>query len=160
MSVILAFDPGTTGAYALLHADGDLIVRDLPVLKVKRGKTVRSEIDLYELANQLRKIAAENTITMAVVERVGSMPGQGLSSTFGFGRTYGVIQGVIAALQMPMHLVTPVTWKRALRVPSEKDGARLRASEIFPQYSHHWSRVMDHNRAEAALLAHWFQRLP
>lgn len=72
---------------------------------------------------------------------------------FAFGKAYGTLRGVVAALGIPMTVVSPVTWKRALGVPAAKDGARARASQLLPDAAAHWQRVKDHGRAEAALIA-------
>ena len=158
MACILGIDPGTSGAYAVLDLDGELFVDDLPIFKVKRGKTERTELDLYGFADRIRILKSENVIQKACIEWVSAMPGQGVSSMFGFGRTFGALQGIVAALQIPIELVTPVSWKKALNVPKEKDGARKRASEVFPAFSHRWMRVKDDGRAEAALIAYYGTR--
>jgi hypothetical protein len=74
---------------------------------------------------------------------------------FAFGRGFGSILGVLAALRVPVELVTPATWKRTLSVPAGKDGARLRASQLLPAHGGHWRRAKDDGRAEASMLA-WY----
>jgi crossover junction endodeoxyribonuclease RuvC len=80
------------------------------------------------------------------------MPGQGVASMFAFGKAFGITIGVVSTLGIPSTLVSPVTWKKAMKVPG-KDAARARASQIMPAAAHHWPRVKDDGRAEAALLA-------
>ena len=91
----------------------------------------------------------------AYLELVGAMPGQGVSSMFNFGVTYGAIRGVLAALQIPMSVVTPVKWQRDLSVAKGKEGNRARAAELFPEFAYLFARVKDDGRADAALLAYW-----
>lgn len=139
---ILAVDPGLTGALALyVPAEPRRIaVHDMPVA----GK----DVDPAALARLVRELAP----TVAVVERVGAMPGQGVSSTFRFGVGYGMVQGVLGALEIPIHLVTPADWKRTYRLPADKEAARARAIQIWPSCPD-FARKKDAGRAEAALIA-------
>lgn len=142
MSGLLAVDPGLTGALALY--DGDLLaVHDMPV--VKGGVDAAS---LAALIGDLRP-------TAAIVELVGAMPKQGVASTFKFGHGVGIVHGVIAALGLPMHLVTPAKWKRFLSLDADKEKARALALRMWPGKSDLFRRVKDHGRAEAALLARY-----
>jgi crossover junction endodeoxyribonuclease RuvC len=155
---VLAVDPGLHGAIALY--DGDrLILRDMPIHALTRGGKAKHEIDLTELA---RLIDAANPdhdpIVHAFVEQIGPMPGQGVASMFAFGKGYGAILGILAAYFIPITLVTPLRWKKALQVPAAKDGARARASQLLPRHAGEWVRVKDDGRAEAALLGLYGQR--
>ena len=143
--MICAVDPGLSGAIAWLDYGGHLIeVRDLPVAKAN-GK---SELMPAALADMLR----ERPATHAFVERVAARPGAGVSGMFNFGRGYGQIEGVLAALGVPVTLVTPSKWKAALRLPADKSAARLRAAQLWPGLAGTFSRVKDDGRAESALL--------
>jgi crossover junction endodeoxyribonuclease RuvC len=143
--MMIGCDPGIHGAIAWLSDDGHLIeVRDLPVAKAN-GK---SELMPAALADMLR----ERPATHAFVERVASRPGAGVASSFNFGRGYGQIEGVLAALGVPVTLVTPAKWKAALRLPADKSAARLRAAQLWPGLAGTFARVKDDGRAEAALL--------
>lgn len=86
------------------------------------------------------------------MERVGAMPGNGVSSMFAFGMAAGIVQGVLGALMIPMTLITPAQWKVALRVPADKGGARARASQLIPKGAHRWPLAKHDGRAEAALI--------
>ncbi len=145
--MLIGIDPGISGAIAFLNGDA-LEIIDTPVLKTN-GK---SSVDSYQLA---RLIDAAGTIDHAFIEQVGARPGQGVTSMFSFGKTYGTIIGILAANFIPMTFVTPGSWKKTLRVPSDKDAARSRASELMPQHSHLWPLKKHDGRAEAALLAYW-----
>jgi crossover junction endodeoxyribonuclease RuvC len=143
--MIIGCDPGIHGAIAWLSDDGHLIeARDLPVAKAN-GK---SELMPAALADMLR----ERPVTHAFVERVASRPGAGVASSFNFGRGFGQIEGVLAALGVPVTLVTPAKWKAALRLPADKSAARLRAAQLWPGLAGTFARVKDDGRAEAALL--------
>lgn len=144
---VIGIDPGSvSGAGALLDTnDPQLIcVFDLPV--------VADGLDPAQLTRVFRNFDAH----MAVVERVSAMPGQGVSSMFKFGRAYGTILGVLAALEVPTHLVTPVVWKKHFGLPGkDKERAREFAIRMFPQVSG-LSRKKDAGRAEALLISKWF----
>ena len=150
-TVILGIDPGLSGAVALYVADtGALVVHDMPTLDLARGGKAKRELDAVELA---RLIDAAGPIAHAYIEQVGAMPGQGVSSVFSFGKSYGLALGVLAANFIPHTLVPPQRWKRALGVPAAKDGARARASQLLPAHAALWTRVKDDGRAEAAMIA-------
>lgn len=142
MSAILGIDPGLSGAWALLFPDNSVTAGDLP--------TVAGEIDVPTLAKLLR--AAD--IAFAVVEDVHAMPGQGVSSTFKFGRAHGAVLGCLLTLEIPVHPVPPTRWKKHLRLSADKEASRALALRTWPA-SDCFGRKKDHGRAEAALLALW-----
>jgi crossover junction endodeoxyribonuclease RuvC len=123
----------------------------MPTLTVERNGKTKRDMDLAALVELIER----HRPAFAVVERVGAMPGQGVSSMFAFGRGFGSILGTLAALRVPVELVTPATWKRTLSVPAGKDGARLRASQLLPAHGGYWRRAKDDGRAEASMLA-WY----
>jgi crossover junction endodeoxyribonuclease RuvC len=143
--MILGVDVGASGAVAWLTDAGYLIeVRDLPhVPKVGLVPAI--------LADWLR--ADDRRPTHAFVERVASRPGAGVAGMFNFGRGYGQIEGLLAALEIPVTLVTPQVWKRSLSVPADKSAARARAAQLWPGLAGTFARVKDDGRAEAALIA-------
>lgn len=143
-NVVVGIDPGLTGAIALLGAvPGRPIVTDMPV--------VDGQVNGAELACILRVMAAPRV----VVEEQQAMPKQGVASTFKTGRNYGLILGVLAALEMPVTLVRATEWTRALKVGSDKERHRARAIDWYPTAAPLLARVKDHGRADALLLAHW-----
>jgi crossover junction endodeoxyribonuclease RuvC len=150
--MILGIDPGITGATAL-YDEGLLIIADIPTLTIKKGIKSNTSIDAYSLARMID--SHSRAITHCFIESVHAMPGQGVSSCFNFGKSLGIIIGVIAANFIPMTLVSPGTWKKALGVPADKDGARARASELLPFASSNWPLKKHDGRAEAALIALW-----
>lgn len=156
MTRVLGIDPGLTGALAVYCPEtGDLKVTDVPVYRLPKGKTTKAYVDLMSLGRIVDDGIAGEPPPVVWIERVGSMPGQGIASSFDFGRTTGILLGVCAAHFLRIEQVTPQVWKKALRVPASKDGARARASQIFPRYAHEWARAKDDGRAEAALIAYY-----
>lgn len=153
--IIIGIDPGLKGALAALTTLGDLTVHDMPVLTIERGGKSKSEVDTASLVLTLGRWRNQCADLHAVIEKVGAMPGQGVTSMFSFGRSVGQIEGVLAGLQIPVTYVTPQAWQKALSVPKGKDGSRLRASQIMPAYAGEWRRAKDDGRAEAALIAMW-----
>ena len=149
--VVAGVDPGLSGAIALITSERRLRVWDMPTLSLSRGGKNKREIDVYALANILRG----ERIDHAFIEQVGSMPGQGVSSVFAFGKAFGIVIGVVSALGIPVTFVAPVKWKRAQGVTADKDGARARASQLMPGGSSQWPLVKHDGRAESALIAHY-----
>lgn len=150
--MILAIDPGASGALAFFDPQaGTLEVVDMPTVAVARSGKLKNEISPQMLA----AIVAARAPATAVLEKVGAMPGQGVSSMFQFGRGVGIVEGVLAALHVPTDYVTPQAWQKALNARSGKDGNRQRAAELFPAYAHLFARKKDDGRADAALMAYW-----
>jgi len=145
---LLAIDPGLSGALAVVDTGCALEIEDLPTVTVDRGGKAKRQIDVAALAADVRRLAPVH----AIIERVGARPGQGVSSMFAFGRSVGQVEGVVAALGIPITYVTPQIWRKALSVPAGKDGSRLRASQLLPAYAERWRRAKDDGRAEAALI--------
>lgn len=144
--IILGIDPGLSGALAWY--DGSTVeTQDIPsIAAASKGR----EVDWSALYLKLAFNAFPGHV---FIERVGAMPGQGVSSMFKFGYVAGGLRGLVAGLGVPVTMVTPQAWKKALGVPAGKDGARARASELLPHAAHQWQRVKDDGRAEAALIA-------
>lgn len=144
---IAGIDPGSSsGAVSFYFPDHpcQIAAEDLPV--------VAGQVDAAILAARLEQMQPD----VAVIERVGAMPKQGVASTFKFGTSFGIIQGVVAALKIPAHFVAPGKWKRHFCLEADKEKARARALQFWPSRSDLFSRKKDHGRAEAALLARYF----
>jgi crossover junction endodeoxyribonuclease RuvC len=152
VTVFIGIDPGLSGAIARYDAAGSLDVVDVPTHALVRNGKNKREIDLQETARILDAMAKEAG-TQIWIEQVASMPGQGVSSVFAFGKAYGILLGIAASTFTPIHLVTPSVWKREMGVTASKDGSRAKASSLLPAHSHNWSRVKDDGRAEATLIA-------
>lgn len=155
MPLICGLDPGLSGAIAFYDpTTGEVETIDMPTLAITRNSKAKREISPHALSELFWKRHAGH----AVLEQVGAMPGQGTSSMFSFGKSYGVAIGVLAAVGVPYTLVPPVKWKRALGVGEGKDAARARASQLLPQASEQWPLKKDHGKADAALLAYYGAR--
>jgi len=150
--MILAIDPGAKGALAFFDpVAGTLDIVDMPTVQVTRNAKNKVEISPQMLA----AVVGARSPSVAVVEKVGAMPGQGTSSMFQFGRGVGMIEGVLAALHIPTVYISPVGWKNAVGVRGGKDGGRAKAAELFPAYASSFGRAKDDGRADAALMAWW-----
>ena len=150
--MIVGIDPGAKGALAFFDpVAGTLDIVDIPTVEVKRGAKSKVEISPQMLA----AVIGARHPSVAVLEKVGAMPGQGTSSMFQFGRGVGMIEGVLAALHIPIVYITPQGWQKAVGMRGGKDGGRARAAEIFPAYAATFARVKDDGRADAALMAWW-----
>jgi crossover junction endodeoxyribonuclease RuvC len=150
--IIMGIDPGLSGAIAIYDtATGELMVEDMPTVEVTRNGKAKREISAQLLSEAIAAAYAQQ----AYLERVGAMPGQGVSSVFSFGRSVGMLEGVLAALDIPTTIVPPTTWQRKVNVRGGKDGSRERAMQLFPKYAHLFSRKKDDGRADAALIAYY-----
>lgn len=157
MNYVIGIDPGISGAVAVFE-DGKLVnVSDMPTLKVESGKTTKSHISAITLFRMLEGWQQMGHDQMhIVIEKVGAMPGQGVTSMFNFGRSAGIIEGVVAALQRPYTYVTPAAWTKAVGRAAGKDASRMRAMELFPSKAELFKRAKDDGRADAALIAYWY----
>ena len=151
MTAILGVDCGLSGAWALLDDSGRLVdVDDMPA----SDGTVSAHFLTNAIATRCPSGA---THRVAVVEIAGSMPGQGVSTTWKFARATGVVEGVLAGLGWPVHTVTPATWKRGLGLGKDKAASRAMAARLWPDMADRFKRVRDDGRAEAALIAWWWR---
>lgn len=149
--LVVGIDPGLSGAVCMMLPDygiADLI--DMPTFVLPRGGKSKREIDAHALAQFLSKHPG---VAHVFVEQVGAMPGQGVSGMFAFGKSYGIVIGILAALDLPMTLVSSRRWKSNLGVPALKDGARARASQLMPSGAKWWPLKKHDGRAESALIA-------
>lgn len=156
MKIFLGIDPGLGGALATYQKteSGVLIyAEDMPTFEITVNGKKKRQIDLYKLAglfNNNFQIADH-----AFIEDPHALPGQGVTSSFNFGASCGVAQMAVASCGIPMTLVRPAIWKKALSLTADKDACRRRASQLFPRYASLFSRSKDDGRAEATLLAYY-----
>jgi len=149
--MIIGIDPGLTGAIAFIGRDGYL-VEDLPTMANGKGKAkVKRQIDPGELFHMLRTMGDE--AEQVYIERMASMPGQGVQTMFSLGDTFGCIRSVVALAGIPMEIISSQIWKKSYGLTSDKELARAKAIELFPTAG--LSRKKDHNRAEALLIANY-----
>ena len=148
--IILGIDPGLSGALAFLDtSDNTVDVVDMPTVEVKRNNKLKREVSAQLVAAIVIKRHAE----AAFLERVNAMPGQGVTSVFSFGRSTGILEGVLAAYDIPTTLVTPQSWQKAMGVRDGKDGSRERAMQLFPASAELFQRKKDDGRSDATLIA-------
>lgn len=149
----IGIDSGAKGAIAILDRRSGLVdVIDMPTVEVKIGSAMKHRVSPEAIAAELRMYAPT---AIAYIERVGAMPGQGVTSMFAFGEAYGLVRGVLAGMSIPCTAVAPAVWVKQMRVAAGKDGSRQRAMELFPDKAHLFKRVKDDGRADAALVAAW-----
>lgn len=149
----IGVDPGLDGAIAVIDKDGGLVqIYDMPTVEVKVGKSMKRKVAPAAIADEL-KLYVNDGRCVAICESVAARPGQGVTSMFGFGRSLGVIEGVLAGMGIPYELVPPPTWVKHMRVAPGKGGSRQRAMEIWPSMAGEFKRVKDDGRADAALIA-------
>ena len=148
--IVLGIDPGLSGALAFYDTVSEaLVVMDMPTVEVTRNGKSKREVSPALVADMV----AGKGVEKAFMERVSAMPGQGVSSMFSFGRSSGVVEGVLAAYEIPTTLVTPQAWMKAMGVRAGKDGSRERAMQLFPQYADQFARKKDNGRSDAVLIA-------
>lgn len=95
------------------------------------------------------------------LEKVGAMPGQGVTSMFHFGENYGYIQGLLESNSIPYELVTPQKWKKEFEVTSDKNTSIEVCRRLFPNVNLKRTercRKDDDGFAEATLLAEYCRR--
>ena len=147
---ICGVDPGLKGAIALFRP-GLLKVWDIPIFEVQRNGKTKNEIN-YDALGEIFFGMPEDT--HGFVEKVGAMPGQGVTSMFAFGDCYGAIKGAMAAVKIPRAGdPTPQAWQKVMQARGGKDGSRQRATQLLPAYADLWRLVKYDGRAEAALIA-------
>ena len=151
---VIGIDPGLSGAIAILADKKVLGLFDMPVMA--EGKKNKRQLNSAQLVNIIHQNIIENEETAVVVEQVNAMPGQGVTSMFNFGQSFGVIKGVCAAMQLPIFFVRPTKWKKYFDlINSQKDSSRVKAIEMFPKFSSMLSRKKDTNKADAILIANY-----
>jgi crossover junction endodeoxyribonuclease RuvC len=153
--MIIGIDPGVTGAIAFLEDKTFILcaVHDMPTMLLGQSKQQVNEAELVKIINF--QLSFPHTIILAVyLERVSAMPGQGVTGMFNFGMSYGSVKGVVAALGLPLMLVSPAVWKRKAGIlHNDKDAARVMAQHLYPEAS--LGRKKDVGRADAILIARY-----
>ena len=155
--LIIGIDPGITGSICFFE-DGKIIdVIEMPSMAEgkKNKKQVNGAQIFYEISLKIKNLKKEEI--KVVIEQVSAMPGQGVTSMFNFGQSFGILKGICSAMQLPMYFVRPAKWKKYFNlINSEKDASRTRAIEIFPYFSAQLSRKKDSNKADAILIASFY----
>ena len=155
--LIIGIDPGISGSICFFK---DGVIKDVVEMPVmiegkKNKKQVNGSQIFNEISEKIKNMDKKNI--KVVIEHVTAMPGQGVTSMFNFGQSFGILKGICSAMQLSVYFVRPSKWKKYFNlINSEKDASRTRAIEIFPYYSSHLSRKKDSNKADAILIASYF----
>ena len=155
--LIIGIDPGISGSICFLDNGKILDVIEMPIMTdgKKNKKQVNGSQVYNEITKRIKKF--EKNQIRVVIEHVSAMPGQGVTSMFNFGQSFGILKGICTAMQLPMYFVRPAKWKKYFNLlNSEKDASRTRAIEIFPYFSSQLSRKKDSNKADAILIASFY----
>ena len=155
--LIIGIDPGISGSICFLQNGIVKDVIEMPTMAEgkKNKKQVNSSQIFNEISERIKKIDKKNI--KVVIEQVSAMPGQGVTSMFNFGQSFGVLKGICSAMSLPVYYVRPAKWKKYFNlINSEKDASRTRAIEIFPYFSAQLSRKKDSNKADAILISSFF----
>ena len=152
---ILGIDPGLSGAIAILEKKKVLSLFDMPVMA--EGKKNKKQLNSAQLVDIIRENSIGDDEIVVVVEQVNAMPGQGVTSMFNFGQTFGAIKGVCAALNLPIFFVRPSKWKKYFElINSSKDSSRTKVIEMYPSLSSQLSKKKDVNKSDAILIARYY----
>ena len=154
---IIGIDPGISGAICFFENGKIIEIIDMPIMNDgKKNKKQVNGAQIYnEIYEQIKNIPKHEI--NVVLEQVSAMPGQGVTSMFNFGQSFGVIKGICAAMRLPLHFVRPAKWKKYFNLlNSEKQASRTKAIEIFPEISQKLSKKKDINKADAILIASFF----
>ncbi len=155
--LIIGIDPGISGSICFLDNGKILDVIEMPIMT--DGKKNKKQVNGSQVYNEISKRIKqfEKNQIRVVIEHVSAMPGQGVTSMFNFGQSFGILKGICTAMQLPMYFVRPAKWKKYFNLlNSEKDASRTRAIEIFPYFSSQLSRKKDTNKADAILIASFY----
>lgn len=155
--LIIGIDPGISGSICFLE---DGIIKDvLEMPTMTEGTKSKKQVNGSQIYNEIsfRIKTYEKKNIKVVIEQVSAMPGQGVTSMFNFGQSFGILKGICSAMQLPIYFVRPAKWKKYFNlINSEKDASRTRAIEIFPYFSSNLSKKKDSNKADAILIASYF----
>ena len=155
--LIIGIDPGISGSICFFEDGKILDVIEMPTMNEgKKNKRQENGAQIYnEITDRINKLQKQDV--RVVVEQVSAMPGQGVTSMFNFGQSFGILKGICSAMHLPVYYVRPAKWKKYFNlINSEKDASRTRAIEIFPYFSSQLSKKKDNNKADAILIASFF----
>jgi crossover junction endodeoxyribonuclease RuvC len=153
--IIIGIDPGISGAISIVENKKILEVYDTPTMI--DGKKNKKQINSAQVTNIIKERLNNDKEVIVVVEHVNAMPGQGVTSMFNFGQSFGVIKGICAALSLPIYFVRPTKWKKHFNlIKTNKDASRTKVIEVYPELSSKLHRKKDSNRADAILIALYF----
>ena len=153
--IVVGIDPGLSGAIAILENNKVLNIFDMPVMA--EGKKNKRQLNSAQLVSIIKDCTKPESEIAVVVEQVNAMPGQGVTSMFNFGQTFGAIKGVCAALELPIFFVRPSKWKKHFElINSSKDSSRTKVIEMYPSLSSQLAKKKDVNKSDAILIARFY----
>ena len=155
--LIIGIDPGISGSICFMQNGKILEVVEMPTMA--EGKKNKRQVNGSQIYNEiLKKIHnTDKQEIRVIIEQVSAMPGQGVTSMFNFGQSFGILKGICSAMQLPMYFVRPAKWKKYFGlINSEKDASRTKAIEMFPYFSSQLSKKKDSNKADAILIASFY----
>ena len=155
--LIIGIDPGISGSICFLIDGRILDVVEMPTMT--EGKKNKKQVNGSQIYNEIkdRTEKIDKNDIKVVIEQVSAMPGQGVTSMFNFGQSFGILKGICSAMQLPIYFVRPAKWKKYFNlINSEKDASRTKAIEIFPYFSSNLAKKKDSNKADAILIASFF----
>ena len=155
--IIIGIDPGISGSICFFRDGKILDVIEMPTMT--EGKKNKRQVNGSQIYNEILKRVNQfnNENIRVVIEQVSAMPGQGVTSMFNFGQSFGILKGICSAMKLPMFFIRPAKWKKYYNlINSEKDASRTRAIEIFPYFSSQLSKKKDSNKADAILIASFY----
>jgi crossover junction endodeoxyribonuclease RuvC len=153
--IVVGIDPGLSGAIAILENNKVLNIFDMPVMA--EGKKNKRQLNSAQLVSIIKNGTKPESEIAVVVEQVNAMPGQGVTSMFNFGQTFGAIKGVCAALELPIFFVRPSKWKKHFElINSSKDSSRTKVIEMYPSLSSQLAKKKDVNKSDAILIARFY----
>ena len=155
--LIIGIDPGISGAICFFQNGEVIDIIDMPSMAdgKKNKRQINSQQVFNEISERVKNLSKKEIIV--VIEQVSAMPGQGVTSMFNFGQSFGVLKGICSAMQLSMYFVRPAKWKKYYGlIKTEKDASRTKVIEIFPYISSKLSKKKDSNKADAVLIANFF----
>ena len=155
--LVIGIDPGISGSICFFENGVIIDVIEMPTMT--EGKKNKKQVNGSQIYNEILSVInkSQQKDIRVVIENVSAMPGQGVTSMFNFGQSFGILKGICSAMQLPMFFVRPAKWKKYFNlINSEKDASRTRVIEIFPYFSSQLSRKKDSNKADAILIANYF----
>ena len=155
--LIIGIDPGISGSICFYENGKILEVLEMPTMT--DGKKNKKQVNGAQIYNEILKRInkTEKQTIRVIIEQVSAMPGQGVTSMFNFGQSFGILKGICSAMQLPMFFVRPAKWKKYFGlINSEKDASRTKAIEMFPYFSSQLSKKKDSNKADAILIANYY----
>ncbi|MFL2896520.1 MAG: crossover junction endodeoxyribonuclease [Candidatus Pelagibacter sp.] len=155
--LIIAIDPGISGAICFFENGEVKEIIEMPTMADgKKNKKQVNGTQIYnEISQRIKNLSKKDIFV--VIEQVSAMPGQGVTSMFNFGQSFGVLKGICSAMQLSTYFIRPVKWKKYFGlIKTEKDASRTKVIEIFPYISSNLSKKKDANKADAILIASFF----